>query len=95
VFDFFDFCFILIFFAIYSFSVFAETVISGSIFGDVVWVKDSGGYIVDGVCIQDSKSTLKISPGVSVRFNTGSVLILNGLVCFNQKVVEQPKHNNT
>ena len=71
---------VFILFTIYSCGVFAETVISGSISGDAVWVKDSGGYIVDGVCIQDPKSTLKISPGVSIRFNTGSVLILNGLV---------------
>jgi parallel beta-helix repeat protein len=65
-------------FLICAATVFADTNVSGSITSNTTWAVSGSPYIVTGDVTVNSNVTLTIDPGVTVKFNNGRQLSVNG-----------------
>jgi predicted outer membrane repeat protein len=61
-----------------SFSVFAQTPVSGLISVNTVWATGSSPYIVTGNILVQNGVTLTIEPGVTVKFDAGKAIQIDG-----------------
>src|SRR5438477_8961952 len=57
-----------------SFSVSAQTNVSGGIFANTTWTKANSPYIVVDTVVVFPNDTLTIEPGVTVKFNDNKIL---------------------
>src|SRR6058998_1610485 len=65
-------------FLICAATLFADTNVSGSIASNTTWTVSGSPYIVTGDVTVNSNVTLTIDPGVTVKFNSGRQLSVNG-----------------
>jgi hypothetical protein len=70
--------FSVIAFCIFINTVFSQTNVSGLISTNTTWSSANSPYIVTGVVLVNSGITLTIDPGVTVKFDTGTSLQING-----------------
>src|ERR1700680_4524573 len=56
----------------------ADTNVSGTISSGTTWTLGGSPYIVTGEVIVNTHVTLAIDPGVTVKFNGGQQLMING-----------------
>lgn len=61
-------------------SVFAQTNVSGIISSNTTWTLANSPYIVTGNIILNNGYTLTIQPGVTVRFNSGLSMQIDGML---------------
>lgn len=69
---------LLSFIWITSMQVIAQTSVSGLISADAIWTLSNSPYILTGSVSVQSDATLIIEPGVTVKFNSGNSLLIDG-----------------
>lgn len=70
--------YLIIFFTTNSFFLFSQTNVSGGLFNDTTWSISGSPYIVTADVALFPGNTLTIEQGVTIKFNSGTKLILRG-----------------